>query len=60
MLYYRQKALELQGVLPGEAVPVLTKGIIAVAASGITSTGANVPVVGEPVLRHNHRTVQKL
>jgi hypothetical protein len=49
MLYYRQKALELQGVLPGEAVPVLTKGIIAVAASGITSTGANVPVVGEPV-----------
>lgn len=28
MLYYKQKLLEHQGVLPGEAVPVLTKGIV--------------------------------
>tara|TARA_R110002020_G_scaffold207146_1_gene412534 strand:- start:7465 stop:8190 length:726 start_codon:yes stop_codon:yes gene_type:complete len=28
MLYYKQKLLELQGVLPGEVVPVLTKGIV--------------------------------
>lgn len=45
MLYYRQKALELQGVLPGEAVPVLTKGIITVAASGIDGA----PVAGEAI-----------
>ena len=33
MIYYRQKLLEHQGVLPGEVVPILTKGIITVAAS---------------------------
>jgi len=37
MLYYRQKALEHQAVLPGEAVPVLTKGIITVAANGVVA-----------------------
>tara|TARA_B110000305_G_C19427803_1_gene634576 strand:+ start:1388 stop:2062 length:675 start_codon:yes stop_codon:yes gene_type:complete len=31
LLYYRQKALELQSVLPGEVVPVLTRGIITLA-----------------------------
>ena len=40
LLYYKQKLLELQGVLPGEAVPVLTKGIITVAESGIAGTPA--------------------
>lgn len=40
LLYYKQKLLELQGVLPGEAVPVLTKGIITVAESGVTGTPA--------------------
>lgn len=40
MLYYRQKALELQAVLPGEVVPVLTKGIITVAASGVNTLAA--------------------
>lgn len=44
MLYYRQKALELQAVLPGEVVPVLTKGIITVAASGVNPLAA--PTVG--------------
>lgn len=38
LLYYKQKLLELQGVLPGEAVPVLTKGIITVAESGVAGT----------------------
>jgi hypothetical protein len=47
MLYYRQKALELQAVLPGEAVPVLTKGIIAVAANGVVT--ASPPEVGKEV-----------
>ncbi len=47
MLYYRQKALEHQAVLPGEAVPVLTKGIITVAANGVVS-GAE-PTAGATV-----------
>jgi hypothetical protein len=38
LLYYKQKLLELQGVLPGEAVPVLTKGIVTVAASAVSGT----------------------
>jgi len=46
MLYYRQKALEHQGVLPGEVVPILTKGIITVAKTGITGTA---PTIGAPV-----------
>ena len=51
MLYYRQKALELQGVLPGEAVPVLTKGIITVAANGVNAT--NAPAAGGQVCADN-------
>lgn len=35
LLYYRQKLEDLYGVLPGEVVPVLTKGIITVAASAV-------------------------
>jgi hypothetical protein len=46
MLYYRQKLLEHQGVLPGEAVPVLTKGIITVSTKGITGSA---PTIGDPV-----------
>jgi hypothetical protein len=45
LLYYRQKALELQAVLPGEVVPVLTRGVITVAASacaGALTKGADV------------------
>ena len=45
LLYYKQKLLELQGVLPGEAVPVLTKGIVTVAASAVTGT----PTAGSKV-----------
>ncbi len=47
MLYYRQKLLEHQGVLPGEVVPVLTKGIITVAESAIIA--GELPTVGNPV-----------
>lgn len=47
MLYYRQKLLEHQGVLPGEVVPVLTKGIITVAESAIIAN--QLPTVGSPV-----------
>lgn len=35
LLYYRQKLEDLYGVLPGEVVPVLTKGVITVAASAV-------------------------
>lgn len=45
LLYYKQKLLELQGVLPGEAVPVLTKGIITVGESGV----AGAPLAGDPI-----------
>jgi len=44
-LYYKQKLLELQGVLPGEAVPVLTKGIITVAETGVVGA----PTAGSKV-----------
>lgn len=47
LLYYRQKLLEHQGVLPGEVVPVLTKGIITVAESGIIAN--SLPGVGDKV-----------
>ncbi len=40
LLYYPQKKLEQQAVLPGESVPVLSRGIIAVSASAGTSNGA--------------------
>jgi hypothetical protein len=32
LLYHPQKALELQALLPGQAVPVLTKGIVTLAS----------------------------
>ena len=48
LLYYRQKALELQAVLPGEVVPVLTRGIVTLAASAFADP-ATVPAPGEDV-----------
>jgi len=47
MLYYRQKLLEHQGVLPGEVVPVLTKGIITVAESAVIN--GSEPTAGAAV-----------
>ena len=40
LLYYPQKQLETQSVLPGQSVPVLKRGIITVpAGGGLTATG---------------------
>lgn len=36
MLYYPQKALELNAVLPGQAVPILTRGIITVSEAALS------------------------
>jgi len=38
LLYYRQKAEELMCVLPGQAVPVATRGMFSVGASAIDGT----------------------
>jgi hypothetical protein len=38
LLYNPQKAAELQAVLPGQAVPVATKGVFTVAASAVDGT----------------------
>ena len=43
MLYYKQKLDEAQGVLPGQTVPVLTRGLVLLAASAF-ATPANVDV----------------
>jgi len=40
MLYYKQKLDEAQGVLPGETVPVLSKGMVLLAASAFSSAPA--------------------
>ena len=40
LLYYRQKLEDLYGVLPGEVVPVLTKGIITVSEKAIDDKSA--------------------
>lgn len=37
LLYYKQKLDEAQGVLPGQTVPVLTKGLVLLAASAFAS-----------------------
>jgi hypothetical protein len=38
LLYYRQKAEELQCVLPGQAVPVATRGVFTIAATAFSGT----------------------
>jgi len=37
LLYYRQKAIEHQAVLPGEVVPVLTAGLVTLAHTAFTA-----------------------
>ena len=44
MLYYKQKLDEAQGVLPGQTVPVLTKGIVLLTAAAFE---------GSPALKDN-------
>ena len=43
LLYYKQKLDEAQAVLPGQTVPVLTRGLVLLAASAIDGT----PSVGD-------------
>ena len=43
MLYYKQKLDEAQGVLPGETVPVLSKGMVLLAASAFSAA----PTLGD-------------
>ena len=43
MLYYKQKLDEAQGVLPGETVPVLCKGMVLLSASAFSSA----PTLGD-------------
>ena len=42
MLYNKQKLIDLYGILPGEAVPVLTKGIITVASQGVSGDESTI------------------
>ena len=43
LLYYKQKLDEAQAVLPGQTVPVLTRGLVLLAASAIDGT----PSIGD-------------
>lgn len=43
LLYYRQKMIELQAVLPGEVVPVLTRGVITLSAKALSGAA---PAIG--------------
>lgn len=38
LLYYPQKALELNAVFPGQAVPILTRGLITVSKAGLDAS----------------------
>ena len=46
LLYYPQKALELNAVFPGQAVPILTRGLITVSAAGLGAGITNGTAVG--------------
>jgi hypothetical protein len=54
LLYYTNKRDELQCVLPGDAVPCLRRGLIAMIVEGVSS-GANL---GDPVYGHVDSTVE--
>ena len=47
MLYYKQKLIESAGVLPGEAVPVLSKGIITIGENAFDT--AQTYAEGDPL-----------
>lgn len=54
LLYYRLKADELQAVLPGETVPVLTKGVVTLSAdavSGVLVAGDKLQVAAAGKLK---------
>jgi hypothetical protein len=45
LLYYPQKKLEVQAVLPGEAVPILSRGIIAIPCSTGKTLDTSTPLL---------------
>ncbi len=48
MLTYKQKLDEAQGVLPGQTVPVLSKGMVLLSADAFhVGGGVNAPVLGD-------------
>lgn len=47
MLYYKQKLDEAQGVLPGQTVPVLSRGLVLLDVTAFESGGE--PAVGNPL-----------
>jgi hypothetical protein len=49
LLYYPQKASELHAVLPGQAVPVATKGIFTISANAFDGSIAGTYAVGSGV-----------
>ena len=55
LLYHPQKAAELQAMLPGQAVPVLTKGIVSLAAEAFDGTIASY-TPGTGIIASNHAT----
>jgi len=55
LLYHPQKAAELQAMLPGQAVPVLTKGIVSLAAEAFDGTTASY-TPGTAIITSNHAT----
>lgn len=42
LLYYRQKMIELQAVLPGEVIPVLTRGVITLSESALDGAAPDI------------------
>ena len=52
LLYHPRKAAEMQAVISGQAVPVLTKGIV-LYSGNLTSGGADTVVAGAPIYADN-------
>ncbi len=52
MIYYPQKALELQSVMTGEAVPILSKGLVTLSEAAVDETVAHTAswmTPGQPI-----------
>lgn len=52
-LYYPQKAKENHVVVSGKTVPVATKGVFTISASGYTNGTGNLPQVGDLIVPAN-------
>ena len=58
LLYHPQKAVELQALLPGQAVPVLTKGIVTLAQAAFDGSASDY-APGSAIIASNN-TVGKI